>query len=140
MQSKYALAVKIEKTLYEIFDILYFEKDTDIDKRYRESISMGSRAIVAPDLNNIKIGARLVDNKFIIDDKDGVREFNSNDIVYLFLSNNKIFGIMSMDRSSIDFAKYEAAFDGDVILIDLHQENSVGFGDIWDASKNSILK
>lgn len=140
MRSKYALAVEVEQELYEIFDILYFEKNTDIDIRYREAISKGSKAIVAPDLNNIKIGSTLVDNKFIVDDKNGVREFNPNDVVYTFLSNNKIFGIMSMDKSSVDFAKYEAAFDGNVILVDLHQEDSAGFGDIWDSSKNSILK
>jgi hypothetical protein len=140
MRSKYALAVEIEEGLYEIFDILYFEKDTDIDKRYRKSISMGSKAIVAPDLNNIKIGSILVDNKFIIDNKEGVREFNHNDIVYVFLSNNKIFGIMSMDKSSIDFAKYNAAFDGNVIIVDVSEEDSVGLGDIWHSSKNSILK
>ena len=140
MTSKYALCIEIEEGIYEIFDILYFEKDTDIDKRYRESIAMGSKAIMAPDLNNIKIGATLVDNKFMIDNQEGVREFNPNDIAYVFLSNNKIFGIISMDKDSINSAKYRAAFDGNVIIVDVSKEDSVGFGDIWDSSKNLILK
>lgn len=140
MQNKYGLAVEIEESLYEIFDILYLEKDTEIDKRYKDSISMGSKAIVAPDFNNIKIGATLIDNKFVVDNQDGVRPFNYTDVVYLFLSNNKIFGIMSMGKDNISFSKYDAAFDGNVILVDLCEEDSVGLGDIWDSRKNLILK
>jgi len=140
MQNKYALAVEIEEYLYEIFDILYLEKDTEIDKRYKDSISMGSKAIVAPDFNNIKIGATLIDNKFVVDNQEEVKPFNYNDVVYVFLSNNKIFGIMSMGKNNISFSKYDAAFDGNVILVDLCKEDSAGLGDIWDSRKNLILK
>ena len=140
MQNKYGLAVEKEEFLYEILDILYLEKDTEIDKRYKVYISMWSKAIVAPDFNNIKIGATLIDNKFVVDNQDGVRPFNYTDVVYLFLSNNKIFGIMSMGKDNISFSKYDAAFDGNVILVDLCEEDSVGLGDIWDSRKNLILK
>lgn len=139
MQSKYALAVELDKDIYEIFDILFFEKNTEIDKRYNNSISLGATAILAPNLNNIKIGSMFIDNNFIVDNQEGIRKFEDGDLAYVLLSENKVFGIIVMNKQSIDFPKYNAAFHSNVIVVNVSDQDKVGFGDIWDSKNNIVL-
>lgn len=139
MQNKYALAVQLNENIYEIFDILYFEKDSEIDKRYKHSISLGATAILAPTLHNIKIGSVFSENKFIVDNQDNIRVFQDEDIAYVLLSENKVFGIIVMNKESIDYPKFNAAFDSNIIVIDISDQDGVGFGDIWDSKNNLVL-
>jgi hypothetical protein len=139
MQSKYALAVKIDNDLYEIFDILFFESGTEIDNRYKKGTSLDAIAILAPDLNNIKIGSTLVDNKFFADSSDGILQFDPHLTVYTFLSENKVFGMIVMDQKDNNYFKYEAAFENKVIVLNVSDKNQVGFGDIWDSKNNKLL-
>lgn len=140
MQNKYALAVEIDKDIYEIFEIFFFDKESKISQRYDKAISVGAIGIIAPNYNNIKIGATLVDNKFIVDSQEDTLEFTENDIVYTLLSENKVFGIIKLDKNSNLFKKYEAAFENNVIVLNVSNEKSVGFGDIWDLNKKIMLK
>ena len=130
MQNKYALAVEIDKDIYEIFDMFFFEPNTPISERYKKSISKGAIAILAPDYNNIEIGATLVDNKFIIDVQKDIKKFQEDDAVFVLLSQNKVFGIIIMKKNAPNFTKYDAAFENTVIVLDLCNEDSVGFGDM----------
>jgi len=139
MQNKFALAVKIDKNIYEIFDIFFFE-NLEMIKRYSQAISVGAIAILAPNYNNIKIGAVLADNKFIVENKEGIQTFSQNEVVYTLLSENKVFGISIINKNTDKFIKYNAAFENDVIVLDVSNEDSVGFGDIWDSNQKIILK
>lgn len=140
MQNKYALAVEIDRDIYEIFDMFFFEPNTPMSERYKKSVSEGAIAILAPDYNNIEIGATLVDNKFIFDSKEDTEKFQEDDAVFVLLSKNKIFGIIKMKKNAPSFPKYDAAFENNVIVLDVCTEESVGFGDIWDADKKIMLK
>ena len=140
MQSKFALAVEIDKDIYEIFDMFFLEPNTPRAQRYNKAVSNGAIGILAPDYNNIKIGATLVDNKFIVDSQEDVLQVKENDRVCVFLSENKVFGLIIMDKDSYQFIKYDAAFESNVIVLDISNEEFVGFGDIWDANKKIMLK
>jgi hypothetical protein len=139
MQNKFALAVEIDTNTYEIFDVFFFE-NIEMSQRYSKAISAGAIGILAPDYNNIKIGATLVDNKFIVDNQEGILSFSENDVVYTLLSENKVFGISIINKNTDRFIKYDAAFENDVIVLDVSNEDSVGFGDIWDSNQKIILK
>jgi hypothetical protein len=139
MQDKYAFAVEIEDGIYEIFEILFLESNTEISNRYKNAISSGAVAILAPTLNNIKIGAKLVNNSFIAEDKQGVRTFEQDDSVFLLLSKDTIFGIISMKKHDHSYLKYSAAFENKVIVLDVSDKEKVGFGDIWNEKKQEIL-
>jgi hypothetical protein len=140
MQSKFALAVEIDKDLYEIFEIFFFDKESKISQRYDQATSNGAIGIVAPDHNNLDIGSILVDNKFITNSQKDIVSFAENDAVYTLLSENKVFAIITIDKNKDLFAKYDAAFESNVIVLNVSNKNSVGMGDIWDASKKIILK
>jgi len=139
MQNKFALAVEIDTDIYEIFDVFFFE-NIEISQRYSKAISTGAIGILAPDYNNIKIGATLVDNKFIVDNQENILEVQENNVVFVLLSENKIFGVIIMKKDAPNFAKYDAAFESNVIVLNISDEESAGLGDIWDASKKIILK
>jgi hypothetical protein len=139
MQNKYALAVEIEDGIYEIFDIFFMESNTEISDRYKKAISPGAIAISAPTLDNIKIGAKLVNNSFVVEDKEGIRTFEENDSAFLLLSKDIIFGIMVMKKNHHSYLKYIAAFENKVIVLDVSDKDKVGFGDMWNEKKQEIL-
>ena len=139
MQNKYAFAVEIEDGVYEIFDILFMESNTKLSDRYKKAISLGAIAILAPTLDNIKIGAKLVNNNFVIEDKEGLRTFEEDDSVFLLLSKDIIFGIIVMKTNDYSYLKYIAAFENKVIVLDVSDKDAIGFGDIWDEKKQEIL-
>lgn len=133
--NKYALAVQLDEKLFEIFDILYFEKGTEIDLRYQKNISSGAIAIHSKIRNQIKVGAILDNDVLTYDSTENCFDLEENENIYLFLSNKKIFGYTIIKKTDLADRKYQAAFGSNVILIDVSLENSVGFGDIWDGQK-----
>lgn len=135
LTNKYALAVEIEPNLFEIFDIFYFENGSDIDLRYQKSTSDGAIAIHSKIRNGIKIGAILDNDKFLYDSTENTFDIEEHEDIYLFLSNNKVFGFYIQKIGEPDHIKYEAAFENKVIVIDISLENNVGFGDLWDGQK-----
>ena len=139
MQNKYALAVEIEDGIYEIFDILFMESNTEISNRYKKAISLGASAIAAPTLDNIKVGAKLVNNIFILEDKEGARTFGEDDSVFLLLSKDIIFGIMVIKKNDPTYLKYVAAFENKIIVLDVSDKDVVGFGYIWNEKNQEIL-
>lgn len=133
--NKYALAVEIEPNLFEIFDIFYFDKNSEIDLRYQNSTANEAIAINSKIRNGIKIGAILENDKFIYDSMEDVFDIEEDEDIYLFLSNNKIFGFYIQKIGEPDHIKYQAAFENKVVVINISLEDNVGFGDLWDGQK-----
>ena len=132
---KYALAVEIEDQLFEIFDVLYFEKDSEIDLRYRHGTLSNTKGIYPKENTKIKIGSYWNGIDFISDEEKDYIEIDPSQELYIFISNNIVFGGVIRDKDTIDNYKYQAAFEGNVILIDVSSINSVGLGDLWDGKK-----
>jgi hypothetical protein len=133
--SKYALAVQIDNELFEIFDIFHFEKGTEPDLRYQKAISSGSKAIYTQIRNNIKIGAIFHNNELICESTKDAFSITEDENIYLFLSENKVFGFVVNKKEDLSDLKYQAAFTENVILIDCSLHDNVGFGDIYDGQK-----
>ena len=139
MQNKYAFAVEIADGVYEIFDILFMESNTGISDRYKKAISLGAIAMAAPTLDNIKIGAKLVNNSFVVEDKENIRTFEEDDSAFLLLSEDAIFGIIVIKKNDHSYLKYVAAFESKVIVLDVSDKDAIGFGDIWNEKNQEIL-
>ena len=133
--NEYALAVEIEDGLFEIFDILYFEKDSEIDLRYKTAISHGAYGVYSPVRNGIAIGDRFENNTVLHNVEDDSLDISDDQNAYLFISENKIFGLSLNQKTDFADEKYQAAFESNVILIDISLENKANLGDLWDGKK-----
>ena len=132
---KYAWAVQIKDDLFEIFDIVYLEKETEISRIYKNATSIGATAISIPVKNKTKIGVFLNENNISFNLKSPDYEILENEDVYLTISENKVFSFMVMEKTNPDNQKYQAAFESNVIIIDVSLENEIGLGDLWDREK-----
>lgn len=133
--NKYALAVETDDNLFEIFDILYFEKGTEIDLRYQQNIANKAIGIHSTIRNGIKIGAIFDNDKFIYESTEDTFDIAEDENIYLFLSDNKVFGFIINQKEDPADKKYQAAFSSKVILIDISLEQKVGFGDLWNGQE-----
>lgn len=133
--NSYALAVEIEKGLFEIFDILAFDKGTEIDVRYSNAVSSGATGVFKNIRKGIKIGATLDNDILVSDSEEGAIDLEDNENAYFLISENKVFACMIHEKDNQFDKKYQAAFENNVIVIDISLENNVGFGDLWDGQK-----
>jgi len=132
---KYAMAVQIEDDLFEIFDILSFEQETEMAVKYKNAVNSGITAISIPIKNKTKIGPFLNENNISFNFKSIDYEISENEDVYLMISNNIVFSFMLMEQTNPDNKKYQAAFGSDVVIIDVSLENDIGVGDLWNRKK-----
>jgi len=130
--SSYALAVKIDDSSFEIFDILELEKNEERDLRYKSAISKGSQVINPKNTSGIKIGSVWNGDSFIPDNYDGCIKVIDEQNIYTFLSDNKIFGFITNYKNTFLDEKFQAAIDSEVILIDLEGYSNINLGDIWN--------
>ncbi len=135
LTDKYAMAVQIDDNLFEIFDIFYFEKDTELNIRYKNAILKGATAIHTQIRSGIKIGAIFDGNSIISENLEDSVNFDEDHNIYFLLSDNKIFGVIANPKSEAYDQKYQAAFANKVIVIDISLEKNIGFGDLWDGQK-----
>jgi hypothetical protein len=133
--SKYALAVEIKDSLFEIFDIITYEINSESDIRYKNGIKNTATAIKPLSNKNIKIGSTNNNGFFESEDKDGFLEVDDYQNVFVFLSDNKVFGLMMINQESPSLEKYISAFESKVILLDISLEEDVGIGDLWDTKE-----
>jgi hypothetical protein len=133
--SKYALCVKIDKDMFEIFDIFYVEKDTEIDLKYKKAISLGVFAFHKDISNGIQIGSILEKDNFVSDPAKEYIYISKDQNAYMLTCNNIVFSVLVKNKNDLSDEKYQAAFQSEVILIDVSSEDLVGFGDIWDGKK-----
>lgn len=136
--SRYALAVQVDDSFFEIFDILDLEKNEERDLRYKAGILNGSKVINPKDTSGIKIGSFWNGSKFIPDSFEDCLEIDEDHHIYTFLSENKIFGFMINAKGTFIDEKFQAALDLNVILINVNDDDIVNLGDIWDG--NSFKK
>ena len=133
--NKYALAVEIESSLFEIFDIIYLEKNSEIDLRYKNGTLNTAIALCPKDNSKLKIGSLWDGENIVSDESEGFFEIHLDQDAYVFISNSKMFGIVVKPKDHSDNYKYQAAFESNVILIDVSSENNIGLGDLWDGQK-----
>lgn len=133
--NKYAMAVKIEDNLFEIFEIFYFEKNTKIDLKYKKATNVGAKAISIPIDDNIKLSLLLDKNNFIHDLSDASFDISKNQNIYLCVSDNKVFAYFLTGKETPTDEKFQAAFENEVIIIDVSLENTIGLGDFWNGQK-----
>lgn len=132
LTSSYALAVKVDDSSFEIFDILELEKNEERDSRYRAAILKGSKVINPKNITGIKIGSMWNGNNFTPDNYDGCIGIRDDQNIYTFLSDNKVFGFITNYKNTFLDEKFQAAIDSEVIVIDLENQNNINLGDIWD--------
>lgn len=130
--SKYALAVEVEDCLFEIFDTITHELDSEIDKRYKKGTKNTAIAIKALSNKNIKNGSINNNGLFESKDKDGFLEIDDSQHAFVFLSDNRVFGASIMTQESPGFEKYINAFQSKVLVLDISLEENIGIGDLWD--------
>jgi hypothetical protein len=133
--SKYALAVEVEDCLFEIFDIIFHELDSEIDKRYKEGTLNGAIGVYPKDNSKIKVGSFWNGKNFTNSDEKDYIEIDENQDIYAFVSKNTMFGGLIKSKNTIENLKYQAAFEGNVIIINVSSEMSIGLGDFWDGKK-----
>jgi hypothetical protein len=135
INNKYALAVEIEDGLFEIFDMLHFEKGTALDIRYQNATLKEAIGIYAPFYDNINIGDILDVDVYLSKNIEKSDNTDKDQNVYLLLSDNKVFGIIENLKSEAYDEKYQAAFESKVVVVNVSLEKNVGFGDLWDGQK-----
>lgn len=132
---KYAMAVQIENDLFEIFEILFFEKETETAAKYKNAINAGITAISIPIKNKTKVGVFLNENNISFNFKSIDYDISENQDIYLMMSDNKVFSFILMEKTNPDNEKYQAAFGSNVVVIDVSLENDIGVGDLWNRQK-----
>jgi hypothetical protein len=133
--SKYALAVEIDSSLFEIFDILYFDKDSEIDTRYKSGTLSDAKGFYPKDNKKIKIGAFWNGSDFVSADETNYVEIDISQDIYVFTSQDIIFGAVIKDKNTLENNKYQAAFQSNIIIINVSSEDNIGLGDFWDGKK-----
>jgi len=133
--SKYALAVEVDNNLFEIFDIMYFEKDTELDLKYKKGAASGAKFISIPIKNTIKLSDFLDENNLLYNLTNYSHDISENANIYLGIANNTVFATVLIEKINILDQKYQAAFGNNVVLVDISLEDNVGLGDFWDGQK-----
>jgi hypothetical protein len=133
--NKYALAVEIEPLLFEVFDIIYLEKNSEIDLRYKVGTLSPAIAVYTKNNSRLKVGSFWDGQNIVSEETEGFFDINSDQDAYVFISNSKMFGIVVKLKDHPDNYKYQAAFESNVILINVSSESNVGLGDLWDGQK-----
>jgi len=136
--NKYALAVQIDDDLFEIFEILYLEKDTELDLKYKKAANHGANFISIPIQNTVKLSTFLDQNNLLYNLTNYSYDISEDQSIYLGISKNKVFIVMLIENTNITDQKYQAAFENNVVLVDVSLENNIGLGDLWD--KQKIIK
>lgn len=132
---KYALAVEVDNNLFEIFDIIYFEKDTELDLKYKKAAASGAKFISIPIKNTIKLSAFLDENNLSYNLTNYSHDISEDSNIYLGIANSTVFVTILIEKTNILDQKYQAAFGNNVVLVDISLENNVGLGDFWDGQK-----
>jgi hypothetical protein len=133
--NRYALAVEIEDNLFEIFDVLYIEKESGMDLALKKATAINTSAISIPIKSKIKIGDFLNQNNLLFNLKSHEVEISDENTIYLIINNNEVVSFLLHQKEDPNDKKYQAAFESNVIVIDVSLENNVGLGDLWDRQK-----
>lgn len=129
------MAVQINNGLFEIFEIFYLEKDSEIDLKYQKATSIGARAVSFLINHDIKINDLLNQNNLISNLTNNDFIISKNQDIYLCICDKEVFSFVLMEKTSQANQKFQAAFDGDVIIANVSLQNIVGLGDFWDGQK-----
>lgn len=143
---KYALATEIEdnSNLFEIFDIIIVDGDSDISKRWKPAAStLRAVAMDVTNYDNVAYNSIWDGTKFTLPDNHSnigsdifdVWSRNEGSINHALMLDNKVFGKIVQHLDSLQYNKYKAAFSNKVVVIDVTDMKSFGLGYIWNGSE-----
>ena len=128
----YALAVKIDDNLFEIFHLINTEENSDMDTRYQESTKKETKVMALKPNEKFNLGAFWNEEGFILNNEKEPLAFDTNADTYVFLSENIVFGMFKIVNEHPFIEKYRAAIESDVIIVNLSKYNDVSLGDLWN--------
>lgn len=131
----YALAVKIDDTLFEIFHLVNTEENSEMDIRYQESTKKETKVILLGPNKKFNLGAFWKEENFTLNNDKEPIAFDTNADTYIFLSENIVFGMLKIVNEHPFIEKYRAAIESDVIIVNLSKYNDVSLGDLWNGKE-----
>lgn len=136
---KFGLATKIEENLYEIFNILTVpDALTEVINRIDDVVN-SQKPIVSMKTSQFKekatIGAIWNGSDFTeSNDQWANANWDVSD-TYSLLCENKIFFQMITIKNTVGHDMHDAAFENDVTLVKINDNDNVNVGDHWDTEK-----
>lgn len=131
----YALAVKLEDSLFEIFHLINTEEDSEMDIRYRESTKKETKVVFLKPNQKFNLGAIWNEEDFIVNKDIDPIDFDNNSDTYVFLSENVVFGMFRIIHQHPFVEKYRAAIESDVIVINISDYKDADLGDLWNGKE-----
>lgn len=131
----YALAVKIDDNLFEIFHLVDTEKNSEMDIRYQESTKKETKVIPLRPNEQFNLGASWNEKGFTLNNEKEPISFDTNADTYVFLSENIVFGMFRIIHQHPFVEKYRAAIESDVIVINISNYLDADLGDLWNGKE-----
>ena len=141
---KYAMATKIDNSMYEVFNtIIVPENSIKTIERVENAINSGQSIIGIKTTqfgNKVKWNATWDGQDIINSDLDEEHPgiVNANWEVmdsFSFICNSKIFLIVTTVNNTVGHDMYNAAFTNEVTLVKVNDGEDVSVGDLWDTEK-----
>lgn len=134
---KYLIAVEIEEGLgqYEVFDYVLFEPNyEDGIKRWSEATSQENYIKDCTGMKNLTLLATLDNDRFIPVDGEFDHSTVFTDRIFGLISDNKVYGIIFVNKGSEKEVRYDHAISSKVIAIDASNYEKANLGYIWNGT------
>ena len=135
---KYLIAVEIEDGLgqYEVFDYVMLEPHYEEGiKRWSEAAAQANYIMDCTGIKNLTMGATLSNGEFIPVEGEFDHSTVFTDRIFCVITNNKIYGIIFVNKGSEKEERYDHAIDSNVIVIDGEGHAISNLGYIWNGTE-----
>lgn len=106
-----------------------------MDIRYKESTQKETRVVLLKPDQKFNLGAFWNGEEFILNSEKDPMLFEENFDIYLYLSENIVFGVFRITHEHPFVEKYRAAIESDVIVINISDYDNAGLGDLWNGKE-----
>lgn len=137
---RYALAVQMEEAslLFEVTDIIVtdFHPDPALVNRWNNGFLNGNVTFIKNNkIEKVSYGSYWDGNNLILNESEElIKRYNKENSI-LALSNNYVFGVLSLSENEYSRQKYEAALESNLIGIDVSNIQGVNIGSIWNGTE-----
>lgn len=137
---RYALAVQVEEdsSLFEVIDMIItdFAPDSALIDRWNNGFLNGNVTFIKNDnIEKASPGSYWDGNNLILNESEElIKRYNKENSI-LALSNNYVFGVLSLSENEYSRQKYEAALESNLIGIDVSNIQGVNIGSIWNGTE-----
>lgn len=135
---KYLIAVEIEDGLgqYEVFDYVMLEPHYEEGvKRWSEAAAQSNYIMDCTGIKNLTIGATLSNGEFIPVEGEFDHSTVFTDRIFCLISNDKIHGIIFVNKGSEKEERYDYAIESKIIMIEGTDLPFANLGSIWDGTE-----